>query len=74
MQCMRLIMKGGQGPSLFVLIYTESMASFDSFPSEANRMAQGACDGSGTTRPDYVSSARETSLRHRAQTAPNKEG
>ena len=32
------------------------MASFDSFPSEADRMAQGACDGSGTTRPDYVSS------------------
>ena len=56
MQCMRLIMKGGQGPSLFVLIYTESMASFDSFLSEADRMAQGACDGSGTTRPDYVSS------------------
>ena len=36
------------------------MASFDSFLSEADRMAQpqGACDGSGTTstRPDYVSS------------------
>ena len=32
------------------------MASLDSSLSEADRMAQGACDGSGTTRPDYVSS------------------
>ena len=48
------------------------MASFDSFPSEADRMAQGACDGAGTTGPDYVSSGvhQETSL-VRAQTAPN---
>ena len=36
--------------------YTESMASFDTFLSEADRMAQGACDGAGTTGPDYVSS------------------
>ena len=32
------------------------MASFDTFLSEADRMAQGACDGAGTTGPDYVSS------------------
>ena len=32
------------------------MASFDSSLSEADRMAQGACDGAGTTGPDYVSS------------------
>ncbi len=36
--------------------YTESMASFDTFLSEADRMAQGACDGAGTTGPNYVSS------------------
>ena len=44
---------------LFVLIYIQlysSMASFDSSLSEADRMAQGACDGAGTTGPDYVSS------------------
>ena len=34
--------------------YTESMASFDTFLSEADRMAQGACDGAETTRPDYA--------------------
>ena len=32
------------------------MASFDSSPSEADRMAQGACDGVETTGLDYVSS------------------
>ena len=32
------------------------MASLDSSLSEADRMAQGACDGAGTTGPDYVSS------------------
>ena len=51
--------EGRARPSLFVLInivYTESMASFDTFLSEADRMAQGACDGAGTTGPDYVSS------------------
>ena len=32
------------------------MASFDSSLSEADRMAQGACDGAGTTESDYVSS------------------
>ena len=30
------------------------MASFDSSPSEADRMAQGACDGVETTGLDYV--------------------
>ena len=32
------------------------MASLDSSLSEADRMAQGACDGTETMRPDYVSS------------------
>ena len=30
------------------------MASFDSSLSEADRMAQGACDGAEATRPDYA--------------------
>ena len=30
------------------------MASLDSSLSEADRMAQGACDGAETTRPDYA--------------------
>ena len=32
------------------------MASLDSSLSEADRMAQGACDGAETMRPDYASS------------------
>ena len=56
--------------SLCLDLYTESMASFDSFPSEADRMAQGACDGSETTVQDPTTSHQETSL-VRAQTAPN---
>ena len=30
------------------------MASLDSSLSEADRMAQGACDGAEATRPDYA--------------------
>ena len=33
-----------------------SMASLDSSLSEADRMAQGACNGAETMRPDYASS------------------
>ena len=73
---MRLIMKleGRARHSFFVLIYnTESMASFDSFPSEADRMAQGACDGLETTRPDYVSSGDFIGTGPDTQTAPNQQ-
>ena len=48
-----MFMKGGQGLgkalSLCLDLDTDLMASFDSSLSEADRMAQGACDGAGTT-------------------------
>ena len=53
----------GKALSLFVFIcrvlrtgncILSSMETFDCSLSEADRMAQGACDGSGATRPDYV--------------------
>ena len=40
-------------PSLFVLVYDSSMASFDSSLTEADCVVQGACDATGTMGHDY---------------------
>ena len=62
---------GDKALSLCLDLYTESMASFASSLSEADRMAQGACDAMarGTTGPDYVRPREASSVR--AQTAPD---
>ena len=69
-------MKRGQGPlslGLDIYLYTfsmkDSMATHDSSHSEADRMAQGACDGAGAMGPDYVFSGGTNARTAWAQSA-----